>query len=719
MSWIFQRPAVHASLLAAALLAAFPLSSAAAGVTVRLDPASPQSQPFPSDQYARGDSNNNSYRRIDLPQPDCTRQPSSCEDNALLNTLDGFSLQPRIAIPFTGAIDPATVNSDTVYLLNQGDRIYGQGVGERVGINQIIWNPNTQVLVVQPDSLLREYSQYALVVTDGVRDRTGARIDTQAIRQRILKTDNGLSASYRSALMQGQRLAELGSQAAATVSVFTTQSVAADLQKIQLKIKASRPEPVDFEVGNGQSLRAVFATSNLRKIDFLRQTGTAPVFTPEAVPTWALDVRPGAVGRVAFGRYVSPNYLDHSGMIAATGTRTGVPQQMGQTSVMVEVFLPNGAMPPGGWPVVIFGHGFTDSMYGAPWAVAAELAAQGLATVAINAVGHGSGSLGSLNVTTLKDGTVSVPAGGRGFDQNGDGRIDSTEGVSVVAPYALAAMRDAIRQTSIDLMQLVRQIQAGVDVDGDGTPDLSKGRIYYAGQSLGGIYGTVLTAVEGSIRAAVLNVPGGALTEVGRLGELRSLVALTLDQRQPSRINLRPTPQLPYPLNLNFDENLPLRNEPPRVDQVRGAVPIQRVLDNSAWVQQAGNPVAYARYLRDQPLPGNTARPVIVQFAKGDETVPNPTTTALLRAGNLADRATYFRNDLAYALTGGNIPKNPHTFLTNLIFPLAAPYALAAQQQMALFLASDGQKVIDPDGLSPYFETPIAGPLPETLNFLP
>ena len=79
------------------------------------------------------------------------------------------------------------------------------------------------------------------------------------------------------------------------------------------------------------------------------------------------------------------------------------------------------------------------------------------------------------------------------------------------------------------------------------------------------------------------------------------------------------------------------------------------------WVQQAGNPVAYAPHLRKGPLPGMPEKHVIFQFAKGDQTVPSPTTTAILRAGDLADRATYYRNDLGFAANPA-LPKNPHTF---------------------------------------------------------
>jgi hypothetical protein len=98
--------------------------------------------------------------------------------------------------------------------------------------------------------------------------------------------------------------------------------------------------------------------------------------------------------------------------------------------------------------------------------------------------------------------------------------------------------------------------------------------------------------------------------------------------------------------------------------------------------------------------------------------VPNPTASALIRAGALQDRATFFRNDIAFATVPGYTVKNPHTFLSN-ISGAPASIAIAAQQQIATFIASNGAITIDPDGPGPLFETPIAGPLPETLNFIP
>ena len=97
------------------------------------------------------------------------------------------------------------------------------------------------------------------------------------------------------------------------------------------------------------------------------------------------------------------------------------------------------------------------------------------------------------------------------------------------------------------------------------------------------------------------------------------------------------------------------------------------------WATQAGNPAAYAPHLRKAPLAGVPQKSIILQYARGDQTVPNPTTSAIIRAGDLRTQTTLFRNDLAFA---GNpsFPKNPHTFLTRIagVAPEVAAVALRA-----------------------------------------
>jgi hypothetical protein len=690
-------------------------AGALAGISVRTSGTDPSATPFPSDRFTVRAWHNNTFRRVNLPKPDCAASPAAaveCADIDVINELDGFSTQPRITIPFTGAIDPASVNSDTVYLVNLGDTLSLRGFGERVGINQVVWDPATNTLALQPDALLQQHSRYLLVVTNGVRDAKGHRIEDARDdhRRGHHEYDRDLRDSMRWGWHRNRVVA---------ASLFTTQSITADLQKISRQIKHSTPSPVDFVIGNGGTARAVFAPSEILGIQFQRQVGTAPTFDASFLPTPALNVVPNSVGQIAYGRFTSPDYQAAGKYIPTTDTLTGRPAAQGSNPLIVQVFLPAGAKPAGGWPVAIFGHGITDSMYGVPWTQASVYASRGIATISINVVGHGGGALGTLNVLRNAGTPVLVPAGGRGIDQDGNSAIDSTEGVNAAGARNIIGSRDGLRQTVIDLMQLVRQIEGGIDVDGDGGTDLDAQRIYYGGQSFGGVYGTIVMGVEPSLKAGVLNVPGGSITEIARLSPaFRNLTGFALFQRDLLNLPIIINPA-PQPPTFQFNENIPLRDEAVRINDVPGAMAIQRALDRFQWVQQAGNPVSYAQHIRKEPLPGNAAKPMLVQFAKGDITVPNPTSSALIRAGALQDRTLYFRNDLAFAANNAT-PKNPHTFLSNLASGGLAPQiAVGAQTQIAIFFASHGATVIDPDATGPLFEVPISGALPETLNFIP
>jgi len=488
----------------------------------------------------------------------------------------------------------------------------------------------------------------------------------------------------------------------AAASLFTTQTITAISEKIRAQIQASSPAPVSFTLGSAGE-RTVFPLSSLTSISWRRQVGTS-TFSPTNLSLAALSVFPGSVASVAFGSYSSPDYENASKVIPAYGTASGTPVPLGTNTIGLTLFMPSGTKPAGGWPVAIFGHGFGDSRNGAPWAVASSLAHAGIASVAINVVGHGFGPAGTY-VVTRTTGTVTLNAGGRAIDQNGSGTFDSTEGVNAAAPQTLIGNRDGLRQTVVDIMQLVRQLQAGVDVDGDGASDLSTSRLYYGGQSFGGIYGTQLLGVEPALRAGLVNVPGGPIIEIARLSpSFRPLVGFPLFARIPSIYNAVPNASF-----TNFNENIPLRNLPLLVDTVLGASAIQQVIDWNEWAQQSANPAAYAPYLTS---------PIILQFARGDQTVPNPTTSAIIRAGGLALRATVYRNDLAFAANPA-VPKNPHAFITNIASPSAGAYALMGQAQMATFFATDGATTIDPDGAAgPFFETPTSM-VWEDLNYIP
>jgi hypothetical protein len=681
---------------AASLALALALSPAAAlAAPAGALAATKAGQPFPTNLYTVRDATQITGLRVDLPKPDCAIQPSDCADIDVLDTLDGFNIQPRISIPFSAPIDVSTVSRSTVFLVGPG--------GHVVGINQAVWEPLANTLHAESDEQLAQDTTYLLVVTRGVRGADGMPLEATDFRQDLNfgQTKDLDAKAYRQELLEALPMAMAGGATPneiAAASLFTTQSIDRVSRQIRSQLRGG---PASFTLGAAGE-RTVFPLSSVTGIQLSRQTGTS-TFSTSPLPTPALAIFPGSVGAIAFGSYASPNYENATEVIPATGTKSGTPVPQSTREIEFTLFLPAGATPAGGWPTAIFGHGFGDSKDGAPWVVASSLAHAGIATIAINVVGHGGGALGTYTVLRNAAAPVTLPSGGRGIDQNGDGAIATTEGVSAVGAQSLIGSRDGLRQTTIDLMQLVKVVQGDVDVDGDGSRDLSDSRIYYAGQSFGGIYGVQLLGLEPDIRAGVPNVPGGSIIEIARLSvSFRPLVGSALITRTPSLYNAVPNASL-----TSFVENIPLRNMPLLVDTVPGASAIQALIDNTEWAQQAANPAAYAPFI---------TQPVIIQFARGDKTVPNPTATAILRAGHLASRATIFRNDLAFAANNA-VNKNPHTFLTS-IAGAGASYALAAQRQIATFFASDGAITIDPDGPGPFFETPTSM-LPEDLAFIP
>jgi hypothetical protein len=698
----------------------------------------PAGGPFASDRFTVPDPSQNTGRRVNLPLPDPATHPSDYQDTQVLNTLDGFNLQPRLSIPFDGPIDVNSVNSSMVFLVSLGDTLNRQDHGGQVvGINQVVWDVATTTLHVESDALLDQHTRYALIVTNGIHDTNGQPVQASESFRRFRQEVRG---EYKHDLLDAVHAAHhagVRERDIVAASVFTTQSATAVLEKMRDQIHAATPEPADFLLGPGGE-RTAFARGQVTGITFRQQTMVDPPgFSNVDLNLSLLDIVPGAVGQMAFGKYLSPDYEVHPGeFIPPVGTRTGTPLVQGGNEIYFNLILPSGPEPASGWPVALFGHGSGGNKNDV-LNVAATLAAHGIATVSINAVGHGFGPLSTLTVSRAEAGAVTLPAGGRGTDQNGDHVIGSSEGVEATAPRSLIHDRDGLRQTVVDLMQLVRVIQVGMDVDGDGTPDVDAAHVYYFGRSLGGMYGTVFVAVEPDVHTAVPNVPVADQAMRGVLSPVfRASRGDWLAERVPSLINSPGVTQIggvgvtgPF-----FDENMPLRSgvsfrvrledgssrniQSPVINDVPGAMAIQQAFDNAEWAMLSGDALAYAPHVRKEPLVGVAPKSVIVQFDTGDQNVPNPSSSALLRAADLTDRATYYRHDLAFA-ERPTLPKNGHTFLGSIGNTAWRDIALAAQAQIATFFASDGTRIIQPPGVpEEFFEVPIRGSLPEDLNYI-
>ena len=733
---------------------------------VLFDLSSPETCPFPSDAFTVPDASQLTGLRVKLPAA------SSASENAdvdLLNTLDGFNLQPRLSIEFDEPIDITSANDSSIFLVPLTFPPGGNVLpGPKVGTDQVVSDKSVKSLYVESDEPLQQHSRYILIVTNKLLDQDGHHIKASVAFHNFVENGPALPdpvlESYRAALrgalgaLDQTHVVPLGNVVAA--SLFTTLSATASLENIRVAIHSGAQPTADFNICTDNT-RAVFALNTVTQLQLLKETDLQSAqLTPNPSQVQALAIVPQAIGTIAFGRFMSPEFRTGPGLFIPTLGSAEVPVTPPAKPITFVLFLPPLPKPAGGYPVVIYGHG-GNLQKGTSGFVAAELANYGFATIAIDAPGAGYGEKSEYRIKFSDATTKTVKSGGRGIDQNGDHMIGDSEGLdpNPTSPLAVLGKRraDGFQQWTADHMQLVRLLKGGLDVDGNGlNDDLSVDHIYYVGTSGGGREGVLLLAVEPDIRAGVLNVPNATMDE--RLSTVRGNFPAGLQSRTPPLIN-SPGIQtvdgvtMPAP---RFDENLPLKSpgsydvvldntatrtvKSPVTNDVDGALAIQQAMERAEWASQCGSSMAFVPHLRRSPLKNVPAKAVIIQFAYGDQRIPNPSTTALLKAGDLIDRATVFRFDHAKT-TYSDIPPNPpnfypHTFLQ--LFPKASNIwdpnypanviALQAQTQIAKFFKRDmspgpldpfdANQIDDPDDAGTVFEKlNAASPLPTGLNY--
>ncbi len=708
-----------------------------AKTTVLFQPSSPGVGPFPTDAVTAVNTNQRTGRQIDLPLPEsCAADPglSACQDTVLLNQLDGFSINSRSHVCFSGAVDPNTLKSGIWYVALDSVQL-------PISINQVLYDLSSNCAYFKPDRIFNQHSHYLLAVSENVRDTNGNRVQADpAFTACASSRESGYCTTLSHALQTPEALlGGAGGGLLAGASVFTTMSATNWLEQALRFVDSQQPAVV-LPAGS----TTAFSLAGLKSMTYLPQDNQASQ-TQVDLPLSVLS----NVDRVVFGLYLSPNFLNVSGPLAGSITVTptnepmgspvpvpGVPPGIpaGYVPVSFHAFLPPASKLPAdghGFPVVLYGHGLSDNQFGAPTYIASTLAANGFATLAIEITGHGFGS-GSIVRITKQDGSVAtVSTPGRGITLSPNAPIGATDGCILPGPLAV---RDCGRQTAVDLFALIQTIREtnglGMNIDPD--------RIYYVGQSFGSIYGTLAHAVEPGIRAAVLNGDGGPFSDDARLAiSGRPLGAAYLGMNNPALLNVPPAQPENY-FHDAFNDNYVYRDSPVVVNDVPGALDIQAAFETAEWLNMLGDPLSFAPHLKSAPLSGVQPKQTMFQFSLGDLEVPNPMNTQVIRAANATFSSWYFRFDRAVAshpellgttYAGVGFPILPHRILSNpTIFDPALPaetsIALAEQKQVASYFAADGKTNPDPnqflDG-GPYsgvrlFEVPWL--LPTRLNFL-
>lgn len=291
----------------------------------------------------------------------------------------------------------------------------------------------------------------------------------------------------------------------------------------------------------------------------------------------------------------------------------GKPAPQPDVKIWVTIALPQGPMPPTGFPCVVIQHGLGGSREYL-LTMANTFAKKGWAAVAIDSVTFGARAADpsyQVDATTDygkapgvaytgPDGISDTVAGGR------NGPFDFFGGLKNIG-----SLRDQLRQAELDTAQVVKLLRSNPDLSplktGADAPKIDPDRIAYVGDSLGGIEGAAAAALEPHVRAWTLNVAGGGIfTEIGGYGPA---------------INA----QLSAAGGLNFG----FRGD--RFDESHVLVSIFQTAIES------GDPIAYAgRVVTDpHPLAGAATAPrnVFQVEVLYDELVSNEANEALARAG--------------------------------------------------------------------------------------
>lgn len=439
--------------------------------------------PFPSNRYTRADGASPTGQRLSI-STDTTDDTLPALYPSITNQLneqDGFSTVGGITIHFSGAVDPASFmrGSDDYRSTDSPLRLIDVDPSspERGSTRGLVvryypedaddGQSGDYLLVAQPSTPLRQRTTYLFVVTDALKDASGAAVGASDDMALLLdgKQQGAYEESIRDALGSIREAQALTVDHVALASLFTTQTVQDETFAMAAALRTSPAPALDGEV-------------TLAQID---------------------DAQPN--GRISFrGHFIAPEWRSATdGRFRFDESGAPVVQSMASLEFLL-VF--SDRQQTGPRPVVIFAHGLGSSK-AMTWDAAGWLADQGVAVIGIDAPGHGSraaeGTKGSMLDTAFAFFAVD-------FDTR---------------TFNLARGRDNFRQMSSDQVQLVRAITGALkDIDllpngaPDGVPDLDPTRIGYLGQSFGALLGPTALALAPEVRGGVLNVGGGGLATI-------------------------------------------------------------------------------------------------------------------------------------------------------------------------------------------------------------
>ncbi len=214
---------------------------------------------------------------------------------------------------------------------------------------------------------------------------------------------------------------------------------------------------------------------------------TFPDCIPEPTPDGLVRDGQGGGYTTFEGTYQGPNFQSgdlpyemSGGGILVDADGNPIPQRL--ETIRWAITIPDGTVPANGWPIALYGAGTGgDYMSFVDDGTGSRLAAQGIATISIDA------------------------------NLNGNRAMGHDPDVSFFNVYNPVAFRDNVRQGALDNWQLLRLALPLTIVDGTRTHTFDSSRVYYFGHSQGSLTGPAFLAYEPSIKGAVLSGAAGLL----------------------------------------------------------------------------------------------------------------------------------------------------------------------------------------------------------------
>lgn len=535
-----------------------------------------------------------------------------------LETLDGFGLRPTVEFFFEGTLDPTTIPATTRSL---DDALFVLDVDPMTGEDGAAipfdwrYDSDRHVIIGSPavGSQLREGTRYAAVITTDVHSADGSPVFGA---YELGKLENDPPARWQSTAESYKHIKTFSqlSGRIAGITVFTTQHASDVLVNARNVISNTAAVPkatIEFA-----DTALVFDTQ--QELDALFGEATRATSGPRAgQERWGLDNPTGMahdhIAVVATGTTTTARFVgDDTGTDGPDDetfevSAAGIPTVRSVDSIPITIVLPKGAVPAGGFPVVIFGHGLGGSRRDA-LNLAEPLCEKGFAVVSIDMWNHGS----RLSPADNGNNFGSKP----GFTGNRtmrDGFSDESGSTAYLAFFEsfmnLSAIRDSIRQSALDFARVALLVQANPDLGALGASyKLDPTKVAYLGESFGTIVGSDLAAIEPSIGLFVLNVPGGGV----------------IDQIVPNSAKIGEV-AIPFAEQLYRTQG--------KIDRFHPLVGAMQMIFDGADSMTFAKHVLKDRFRIDGQVVGK--RHIVLIEAMNDEIMPNAATEALARAFGL------------------------------------------------------------------------------------